>query len=149
MLQKGSLKIMKNLKNYFGVILVATMAAFFVFACSNDDNSNKSVDSTKTNANAFECFISGETVSNAGTNNALSIVKPGNTTTYIYNSTFTVNNVSWKILSANPAGSITLTNDNGTSGSVTFASNFESGYVLATGTDSKGQICGPAIFIKK
>jgi len=140
---------MKNLKNYFGVILVATIAIVFVFACSNDNDSNKSVDSAKTSANAFECFISGETVSNAGTNNAFSIVKSGNTTTYNYNSTFAVNNVSWTILSANPAGSITLNNDNGKSGSVTFASNFESGYVLATGTDSKGQICGPVIFIKK
>jgi hypothetical protein len=140
---------MKNLKNYFGVIVVATIVIVFVFACSNDNISNKTVDSTKTSLNAFECFISGETVSNAGTNNAFSIVKSGNTTTYTYNSTFAVNNVSWSILSANPAGSITLNNDNGTSGSVTFASNFESGYVLATGTDSKGQICGPVISIKK
>lgn len=140
---------MKNSKNYFGVILVATIATVFVVACSNDNNFNKSVDSAKTSANAFECFISGETVSNAETNNAFSTVKPGNTVTYKYNSTFTVNNVSWTILSANPAGSITLNSDNGTSASVTFASNFESGYVLATGTDSKGQVCGPVIFIKK
>ena len=137
---------MRNFKKYCGFILVTTI---MLFACSKDDDSNKSDSFLPTAAPGFKCYISGETVKNVETDNAYSTIIPGSTTIYKYNSTFNISNVNWTVLSANPPGSIVINSTSNITATVSFGENFVSGDIKAIGSDTNGQLCGPVIPINK
>ncbi|MEN2415248.1 hypothetical protein [Flavobacterium mesophilum] len=152
---------MKNLKIYFGILFISLATSSIFFACSNDEtqaqqsnSATKSSNLTKKTAavtsGTITCYISGTTVSNVNTDNAFSSVTAGSTTTYQYNSTPAVSNVTWSIVpgTVNPSGSLTI-NGTGSTASVTTDSSFLSGSIQAVGTDETGQICGPVLPIVK
>jgi intracellular septation protein A len=142
---------MKNSKNYLKIILAAMFVLVVFFSCSKDNDIDKTttIPTVQTPVPSLKCFISGETVTNAETNDAFSTIIPGSTTTYKYNSTFIITIVTWSIVTANPAGSITVNNATNPNASISFAPNFISGTIQAVGNDATGQICGPIMTIKK
>lgn len=146
---------MKNLKKYivFTLILLSTSALFF--ACSNENEAvdykkvdNPSVTAASTErTGAMTCYISGPTVTNPNTDNALSTVNAGSVTTYQYNSTPTASNIEWNIVSGSGISIIgSATNATVT---IAFSSDFNGGSIQAVGTDSSGQYCAPIIPIIK
>ncbi|MEP6930431.1 MAG: hypothetical protein ABI850_10470, partial [Flavobacterium sp.] len=152
---------MKNLKFYFSILFLSLLTGSIFFACSSDDNQSQQATSSTKSSNltnksasitsgAITCYISGSTVTNQNTNDAYSSVSAGSTTTYQYNSTPSVSNVTWSIVPGTviPSGSLTIT-ASGSTASVTVASNFQSGSIQAVGTDATGQICGPVLPIIK
>lgn len=118
---------MKNLKNYY-IIFLLTFALTIFYSCSKDNNTEK----TNNNSNvsgATICDINGFSI----TTPDFSFVTPGTSTNYNYiNNKGIPNSVLWKIESANPIGSITLTGS-GTTITATFRNDFVDGKITALG----------------
>ncbi|EJG00489.1 hypothetical protein [Flavobacterium sp. F52] len=156
---------MKNLNNYLRINFLLVILGIILFSCSNEETltpnnsnlenktstiSNKTGKTAAVASGAITCYISGSSVFNVNTNNAYSVVNPNSSATYQYNSSTSVNSITWSIVAGSvvPAGSLSITG-NGVAATITTSSTFSSGSIQALGTDSSGQLCGPVIPIVK
>jgi hypothetical protein len=123
------------------IIPIAFLVGAFSFSCSKNDDPTQQANNfspsgktnSKSNPNAriatTTCSISGPTT-----------VTAGSTQTYTYsNTTGTPETISWSVENS-PAGSMTISGS-GATVTVTFASNFASGTLVATGAGGTASTC--------
>lgn len=156
---------MKNLNNYLRINFLLVILGIILFSCSNEETqtpnnsnlenktstiSNKTGKTAAVASGAITCYISGSSVFNVNTNNAYSVVNPNSSATYQYNSSTSVNSITWSIVAGSvvPAGSLSITGS-GATATITTSSTFSSGSIQALGTDNSGQLCGPVMPIVK
>jgi hypothetical protein len=129
---------MKNFKNYYSIFLLTFTLSIF-FSCSKDNNTTASNNSNLSGATI--CDITGSSI----TTPDFSYVNAGTATNYNYiNNKGIANSVLWKIESANPTGSITLTGS-GTTITATFRNDFIDGKITALG---EGNVLACSSFLK-
>lgn len=137
------------MKNYLKVGFIGLLSGVLFYACSKDDDLNQTPfqpQTTPTNTTGPTiCDITGASVVTPNT----ALVTAGSTVAYNYtNNTGASANIAWTVVTANPAGSITITGT-GTTVNATYSSAFISGSISAYGTSGTANDCQSTLNITK
>ncbi|WP_125722450.1 hypothetical protein [Flavobacterium ustbae] len=137
---------MKNFKAYFSIFLISLVSSTVFFACSNDDNQQQQIISSSKKESINKTTNKSALVQTVCNVNGPTLVNTNTPITYTYtNDSGTPANITWV---ANPANLITI-NGSGSTITATFAPNFVSGSITATGYNGTALICASKLNITK